>query len=497
MLIVGAGLAGIGAACRLRTERPGTSFIIVEARDAIGGTWDLFRFPGVRSDSDMTTLGYPFRPWDGPQAIADGAAIRDYIRETAERYEVVDAIRFHHRAISADWSVADARWQVEIHRSDDGTTVRLSCAWLYVCSGYIRYDRGYAPAFPGVGEFIGSVVHPQHWPADLEVRDRHVVVIGSGATAATLVPALVRDGASVTMVQRSPGYVLSLPATDQMTALLRRSPLPAALVHRVVRWRNILATQLLYRLSRRFPTMVKHVLRKGVSRRLGSDFDIATHFTPRYQPWDQRMCFVPDGDLFTALKSGRATIVTDEAVGFSSTGVRVASGTEIPADIIVTATGLSILALGGMTLAVDSAAVELSKTVAYKGAMLSGVPNFVMAIGYTNASWTLKCDLVSRYVCRLLAHMDENGFDSCTPVPPPPEMPLQPFISLQSGYVRRGSDQLPLQGASVPWRLHQNYLRDRILLLRGRIDDRGVRFGRRPSAHRASSAHRATLTVAP
>ncbi|MYS81411.1 flavin-containing monooxygenase [Embleya scabrispora] len=499
VLIVGAGLAGIGAACHLRQRSPGKSVLILEGRDAIGGTWDLFRYPGIRSDSDMHTLGYAFRPWTAAESIAEGAAIRDYIRDTAREHGVDQMVRFGHRVVEAEWSGETARWTVRVVRTTGGAatapgaepgggesdgdaasateSAELTCSFLFGCTGYFRYDQGYTPEFPGIENFAGPVVHPQAWPEDLDHADRRVVVIGSGATAVTLVPALARTAAHVTMLQRSPGYVMALPARDAVGARLRRV-LPDRAAYSLIRAKNIGMAMLAFHVSRRAPTLMKSLLRRGAIRRLPEGYDVDTHFAPRYDPWDQRMCFVPDGDLFAALHGERASVVTDTIAGFTETGVRLESGAELPADIVVSATGLNLLLLGGMTLRVDGTPIETSERVAYKGMMLSGVPNFALAIGYTNASWTLKCDLVAEYVCRLLNHMDAHDYQVCMPQAPSADAPLEPLIDLRSGYVRRGAALLPKQGSTTPWRLHQNYPRDVLMLRHGSLRDRGMRFGR-------------------
>jgi monooxygenase len=477
VLIVGAGLSGIGAACHLRDECPGKTFAILEARDAIGGTWDLFRYPGIRSDSDMFTLGYSFRPWTGAKAIADGASIRDYIRATARERGIDREIRFHHRVQRAEWSGEDALWTVEALRADTGETVLLTCSFLYVCSGYYRYDEGYTPEFGGIDRFRGQVVHPQHWPEDLDYTGKRVLVIGSGATAVTLVPSMAGQAAHVTMLQRSPSYVASLPSRDPLADALRR--LPATVAYPVVRWKNVLITTLFFQLSRRAPGLIRSLLRKGAQKQLPAGYDVDTHFSPTYDPWDQRLCLAPDGDLFTAVRKGRASIVTDRIETFTETGVQLASGTELEADLVVTATGLNLLGIGGMTLSVDGAEIDLGETVAYKGMMLSGVPNFAMTLGYTNASWTLKADLVGHYVCRLLNHMDSRGYASVT-ARAPDSSDLEPLIDLRSGYVLRSVGALPKQGPAAPWRLHQNYPRDVLMMRRGRVDDEGVRFAPAP-----------------
>ncbi|SEO44542.1 flavin-containing monooxygenase [Trujillonella endophytica] len=486
VLIVGAGLSGIGAACHLERERPGTTYAVLEARAAMGGTWDLFRYPGVRSDSDMFTLGYAFRPWTDPQAIADGTSIRDYIEETAREYGVDRRIRYRSRVLSAQWSSADARWTVTVERTDTGEQEELTCSWLSVCSGYYRYDEGFTPRFEGAESFRGQVVHPQHWPEDLDVTGKRVVVIGSGATAVTLVPSLAPQAAHVTMLQRTPTYVVALPGRDALAEKLRRR-LPERVVYPVVRWKSVLVSMASYQLSRRRPALMKKVLRKAQERQLPAGFDLDTHFSPPYDPWDQRLCVVPDGDLFRALRSGSASIVTDRIARFDETGIRLASGEHLAADVIVTATGLNLLPIGGMALTVDGRPVELSETVSYKGMMVSGVPNFTLTIGYTNASWTLKADLVARHVCRLLEHLERTGTDIATPLAPAgPER--EPFLGLSSGYVQRSLDRLPKQGGRAPWKLHQNYILDLRLFRRGPVEDEGIRFSRRQPARLPAAA---------
>ncbi len=483
VLIVGAGLSGVGAAAHLQDECPGKTFAILEARPALGGTWDLFRYPGIRSDSDMFTLGYRFRPWTEAKAIADGGSIRRYIKETARERGIDRAIRFHHKVVRADWSGQDARWTVTAERSDTGETVTVTCSFLSVCSGYYCYDEGYTPDFPGVDRFTGEVVHPQHWPEDLDYAGKRVVVVGSGATAVTLVPAMAEEAAHVTMLQRSPSYVASLPARDPLAEALRRR-VPAKVVYPLVRWKNVLVSMASFQLSRRRPRLMKALLRKGALRRLPEGYDVDTHFAPSYDPWDQRLCLVPDGDLFTAIRSGRASVVTDRIETFTEHGIRLASGEELEADLVVTATGLNLLPIGGIDLSVDGERVELSNTVSYKGMMLSGVPNFSLTIGYTNASWTLKADLVAHYVCRLLNHMSRHGYDVVTPAVPAEAVDWEtvPLIDLQSGYVLRSVERLPRQGPEAPWRLFQNYPRDVRLMRRGPVDDGGVRFSRAVSS---------------
>jgi monooxygenase len=483
VLIVGAGLSGVGAACHLRMKCPGKTVAILEARDAIGGTWDLFRYPGIRSDSDMFTLGYSFRPWTQAKSIADGQAIRSYINETADDYGVRQAIRLNHRVVSADWSSEEARWTVDVERTDSGETVQMTCGFLYACTGYYRYDEGFTPAFPGRDRFEGEMIHPQQWPEGYDYSGKRVVVIGSGATAVTLVPAMTDRAAHVTMLQRSPSYVVSLPGRDPLARLLRRV-LPTRLVYPIVRWKNVLIAMAFFQLSRRRPEFVKGLIHRGIQRQLPDGYDVDKHFRPRYNPWDQRVCLVPDGDLFQVLSDGRASIVTGGIKTFTETGIELTSGEELLADVIITATGLDLLALGGMALTVDGEPVELPDKVAYKGMMLSGLPNLAVALGYTNASWTLKCDLCSHYLCRLLNYMDQHGYDRCIPLAPDPSLPREPFIDFNSGYVVRAIHKFPKQGAHHPWRLYQNYPRDVRLLKHGQLQDEGIAFSRAPSPER-------------
>jgi cation diffusion facilitator CzcD-associated flavoprotein CzcO len=478
VLVVGAGLSGVGAACHLTRNCPDKTFAVVEARDRIGGTWDLFRYPGVRSDSDMFTLGYSFKPWTHPKAIADGPAILEYVEETARDYGVPEKIRFGHRLVRARWSTPEARWTVDLERGDDGETVTMTCGFLLMCSGYYRYDEGYTPDFPGADNFRGRIVHPQHWPDDLDYAGKKVAVIGSGATAVTLVPAMAETAAHVTMVQRSPTYIVSLPAKDPIADVARRA-LPARLAYPLVRWKNVLLAMFSYQLSKRRPHLMKAIIRKGLEKHLPAGYDIDKHFSPRYDPWDQRLCVVPDGDLFRAISAGRASVVTDVIESFTETGLKLCSGAEVEADIVVTATGLNMLALGGAALTVDDRDVKPSETVGYKGMMFSGVPNLAAAIGYTNASWTLKCDLVCEHVCRLLNHMTAHGYTEVVPRWTAGELPDNPFVDLASNYVLRSVHEFPKQGHRAPWRLYQNYVRDVILLKRGRVDDPALEFSPR------------------
>jgi monooxygenase len=475
VLIVGAGLSGIGAGYHLQSECPGKSYAILEARERSGGTWDLFTYPGIRSDSDMYTLGYSFRPWEDAKSIADGPSILRYVRQTAGDHGIDRKIRFGHRVVRAEWSSADARWTVEVQREDTRQTVRLTCGFLFMCSGYYRYDEGYTPDFQGTERFAGRIVHPQKWTEDIDYEGKHVVVIGSGATAVTLIPALAERAAHVTMLQRSPSYVVSLPGEDPAAKLLRRL-LGAKAAYSIVRWKNVLVTMLVFQLSRRRPGFVRKLVRRGVERRLPAGYDIDTHFKPSYDPWDQRMCLVPNGDLFEAISAQRASVVTDQIDTFTERGIRLHSGAELDADLIVTATGLNLLALGGMQLAVDGSEVDVSETMSYKGMMLSGVPNLAIAFGYTNASWTLKADLTCAYVCRLLNHMDEHRYVQCTPSNDDPSIEEQPFIDFSSSYVQRSIEQFPKQGSKAPWRLYQNYALDILALKFGAVEDGAMRF---------------------
>jgi cation diffusion facilitator CzcD-associated flavoprotein CzcO len=483
VLIVGAGLSGIGAAYHIADDCPWASYAVFEARDAIGGTWDLFRYPGIRSDSDMFTFSYPFRPWPGEQSIGDGAAILQYIRDTAEEFGIDRHIRFRHRIVAADWSSDDACWRVRAERTDDDGTqhdVELTCSFLFSCSGYYRYDRGHLPDFPGMDDFTGTLVHPQQWPQDLEYDGARVVVIGSGATAITLVPALAERAEHVTMLQRSPTYIASLPGTNPLTPLIRKV-LPSRWQGGLLRWTHALATQASFRLSRRRPRLMKRVLIKGVERELPPGYDVDTHFTPRYDPWDQRLCVVPDGDLFRAIRDGRAEVVTDHIETFTTTGLKLTSGRALDADIIVTATGLELLFLGGIELSVDGDPVDPSERLTYKGMMLEGVPNAAMAVGYTNASWTLKSELTCDYVARLLDHMRRIGAEQCVAVNSDPSIERASLLGLSSGYVTRAEDRFPKQGSRFPWQMHQSYLADHRIMKRTGLTDDGALVFSRPS----------------
>ncbi len=476
VLIVGAGLSGIAAGYYVQARCPGKSYAILEAREAIGGTWDLFRYPGIRSDSDMFTLGYAFRPWKAAKAIADGPAILEYLKETARENGIDRHIRFGHRVVRAEWSSSEQRWNVEAERAGSGETVRLSAGFLFGCTGYYRYDEGYTPELPGIERFQGPVIHPQHWPDELDYAGRRVVVIGSGATAVTLVPAMAGEAAHVTMLQRSPSYVISLPSEDPIARLVQRV-LPESLAHRAMRWKNVLLMMGSYQLSQRRPKIVRRFMREGVRKALPEGYDVDTHFNPRYKPWDQRICLVPDGDLFDAIRRGEASVVTDRIRSFSENGIELESGELLEADVVITATGLNMLVFGGIELRVDGREVDPARTLTYRGMMLGGVPNFAIAVGYTNASWTLKCDLICQYVARLLNHMDEHGYTQATPRPPAGAIDghTEPFLNLTSGYVLRALDKFPRQGVTAPWRVHHNYIRDIALIRRGDLEE-GMEF---------------------
>ena len=473
VIIVGAGISGIGACVHLQKHCPERRFLVVESRGQIGGTWDLFRYPGIRSDSDMYTLGYNFKPWTHAKSIADGPAILDYLAETVREHDLDRHIRFGHSVVSANWDSASARWTVDVDTADGRQ--QFICSFLYMCSGYYRYDHGYTPDFPGREEFPGPVVHPQHWPADLDYRGKQIVAIGSGATAVTLVPTLAQDAAGVTMLQRSPTWVVSRPSSDRL-ALRLRALLGERVAYTLVRWRNVLLQQLLFWYSRRFPQSMGRLLLKMVRALLPQGYDVDRHFTPRYRPWDQRLCLVPDADLFRAIRRGRATVVTDTIERFTANGILLSSGKELSADIIVTATGLELLFAAGIGIHVDGQPVDFSRTLGYKGTMFSGVPNFACAFGYTNASWTLKADLSSEYVCRMLNHMRDTGRPVAVPIPSDPAMQSERWVDFSSGYFERALSRFPSQGTRPPWKLYQNYARDVLLFRLGRLEDGEMRF---------------------
>ena len=486
VIIVGAGLSGIGAAYHLKTLTPGKSFAILEGREAIGGTWDLFRYPGIRSDSDMYTLGYRFKPWLQAKAIADGPSIREYVRETARENDIDRHIRFHTLVKQASWSSADARWTVETQTGPDKAPLRFTCDFLFMCSGYYSYAEGHRPHFEGEENFAGKIVHPQFWPEDLDYKGKKVVVIGSGATAVTLVPEMAKEAAHVTMLQRSPTYVVSRPAEDALANWLKRH-VPMKLAYAITRWRNVLFGMYFFNLARKKPQQVKDYIIKMVRDQLGPDYDVKKHFTPRYNPWDQRLCLVPDADMFDAIKSGKASVATDQIDHFTPHGIALKSGEALDADVVVTATGLKLINLGGMQVVVDGVPVEMSRTMSYKGMMYSDVPNMASCFGYTNASWTLKADLTSEYVCRLLNYMDRNGYACATPRKTDPSVQEEPWLDFSSGYVQRALDVLPRQGNKKPWKLYQNYALDLVTLRYGKIDDGTMEFTKR-KAKPASAA---------
>ncbi|HMR04894.1 MAG TPA: NAD(P)/FAD-dependent oxidoreductase [Polyangiaceae bacterium] len=475
VLIVGAGLSGVGSASHLQQNCPDHSFAILEGRESIGGTWDLFRYPGIRSDSDMYTLGYSFRPWTDSQSIADGPAILRYIRDAAQEGDIERHIRFSHRVKRATWSSETARWTVEAERGSAGERVVFTCNFLHMCVGYYRYEAGYTPKFRGIEQFQGRVVHPQHWTEDIDYADKRVIVIGSGATAVTLVPELAKEAAHVVMLQRSPTYMIALPEKDPIALWLQRR-LPPMLAYGITRWKNVTLGMLTFSLSVRSPGLVRRALLKHVRQQLGENYDVQTHFSPRYKPWDQRLCVVKDGDLFDAIKDGRASVVTDHIETFTETGIELRSGKFLEADLVVTATGLELLVLDGIEVSVDGKLVHPEETLSYKGMMYSGVPNLASSLGYTNASWTLKCDLTCGYVCRLLNHMKEHNYQICTPRLTDPTVKPIPALDFTSGYVQRAIHKLPKQGSKKPWKLYQNYALDVMSLGYGKLEDGTMEF---------------------
>ena len=478
VVIVGAGLSGIGAACHLQRDCPGKSYVILEGRDAMGGTWDLFRYPGIRSDSDMHTLGYSFKPWRESKAIADGPSILNYVHETAEEHDIDRHIRYRHRIVKAVWSSENASWTLEARRPDTKQSVFIRCNMILMCSGYYRYEQGYTPEFKGRQRFGGDIVHPQQWPEDLDYRDKKVVVIGSGATAVTLIPEIAKQARHVTMLQRSPTYVVSWPDRDWIANILRKV-LPAKMAYAITRWKNITLQQWTYRRTRTSPDKVKQQLLKWVRKELGKDYDVDKHFTPNYNPWDQRLCLVPNSDFFIAIRSGKASVVTDQIDTITENGIRLQSGEEVEADIIITATGLDLLVLGGVQFVVDDEPVDFAQTVSYKGIMYSGVPNLVSTFGYINASWTLRADLTAEYFCRLANFMDVGGYRQCTPRLRSGDgsMQMQPWITgFSPGYIQRALDRLPRQGDREPWINPQNYRADKKMFREGDVDDGSLTF---------------------
>lgn len=474
VLIVGAGLSGIGSAYWLQKRCPRKRYVILEARQAIGGTWDLFRYPGVRSDSDMHTLGYSFKPWTNPRPLADGTAIRDYIQQTAEEYGIVKHIRFGYKVIEVAWSSQQACWTVVAEQVDTKERCQLQTRFLYMCSGYYSYEQAYRPSFDGESDYRGQIIQPQFWPQNLDYQGKRVVVVGSGATAVTLVPTMAESAAHVTMLQRSPTYITALPRTDPVAQQLRRW-LPERLAYGLIRWKNVLLSIVFYRIARSFPNFFKKQIIQRAAQQLGPGQVVEPHFSPRYKPWDQRLCVVPDGDLFTVIRTGKASVVTDEIDHFTVDGLQLKSGQVLPAEVVVLATGLTVQLFGGMQLTVDGKSLQPNQLMAYKGMMLSEVPNLVLAFGYTNASWTLKTDLTAQYVCRLLRYMDRHNYAIVVPRRQP-TVAERPLLDFSSGYVQRAGHILPRQGAQRPWQVYQNYLLDRLTIRLSRLADGVLEF---------------------
>ncbi|MEQ9517985.1 MAG: NAD(P)/FAD-dependent oxidoreductase [Parvibaculum sp.] len=487
VIVVGAGISGIGAGYHLQKNCPNKSYLILEGRDKIGGTWDLFKYPGIRSDSDMYTLGYSFKPWTKAKAIADAPSILSYLNETAQEHGIDKKIRYGHQVKNASWSSADAKWTVDVELGDDKTPSQFTCNFLFMCAGYYSYKGGYTPDYPGVADYQGRLVHPQKWTDDIDYENKRVVVIGSGATAVTLIPELAKKATHVTMLQRSPTYVVSRPAEDKIANALRRY-LPAKLAYGITRWKNVLLGMYFYNLCRTKPDMVKKRLLEEVRKELGPDFDVDKHFNPTYNPWDQRLCLVPDSDMFLALKTGKASVATDHIDTFTADGIRLKSGEELKADLIVSATGLTLEVLGGLKISVDGKPVELSNALTYKGMMYSDIPNLASSFGYTNASWTLKCDLTCEYLCRVINHMDQANVQQATPRLKDQKVEVEPWLDLTSGYVQRAKDILPKQGTTRPWKLYQNYALDIVMLGYGAVDDGTMEFSKVPAAANVNQA---------
>ncbi len=474
VLIIGAGLAGIGGACQLRRNCPNHSFTILESRATSGGTWDLFRYPGFRSDSDMYTYSYGFKPWKDKSTIADGHKILSYIREAAAEYNVEQRIRYQHKVVAADWSTTEKRWLVTAERGNTGEQVTINCKFLFHCSGYYDYEQGYTPEFSGSETFSGQIIHAQHWPEDLDYRGKRVVVIGSGATAVTLVPTMSKDTASLVMLQRTPTYIANVPAEDPWGLALRKW-LPKSWVFRLIRWKKVLFQIYVYQLSRQKPQQLKKFLIGEVRKSLGPDYDVATHFTPDYNPWDQRLCAVPDGDMFAAIRAGSAEVVTDHIDMFNRTGIQLKSGKQLDADIVILATGLNLKFAGGVKHSIDGRELDLSQHFIYRGMMFSGIPNLAFTVGYTNSSWTLKTDLTSKYVCRLLDKMDRGKYAMVTPTLKG-DIDEVPLLDFDAGYVLRAREMMPKNGNRLPWKNYQNYIRDFIGLRLGRLNDDELEF---------------------
>lgn len=486
ILIIGAGISGIGAAFYMKRDCPQKSFAILESRHAIGGTWDLFRYPGIRSDSDLYTFGYEFKPWKSESAIADGSQILSYIRETARENDIDRSICFHSKVVAANWNSDTKRWLLTVRHSETGRERTVSAGWVFCASGYCDYDQGYSPKFPGTETFKGQLIHPQFWPENLDYNGKRIVVVGSGATAVTLIPSMTDRAEHITMLQRTPSYVVTLPTVDPAAEKIKKLFDPK-LAYRLIRRKNVILSRLMWLFCQKFPKLARKLIISGIRKQLPPDFDVDTHFNPPYNPWDQRLCTVPDGDLFKAISAGKASVVTDSIVRFTEEGIRLKSGRELPADIIVTATGLNLKMLGGMQIHIDGKATNLSEKVAYKGMMLNDVPNFSFAIGYTNSSWTLKVGLLCEHVCKLINYMDEHGYDVCYPVLPEEKFVTRPLLDFGAGYVQRSIANLPRQGPSVPWLTSMNYLSDVKLLREASIEDSCLRFQERTPESRESA----------
>lgn len=458
VLVVGAGLAGIGSACQLRRTMPELSLAILEARAVSGGTWDLFRYPGIRSDSDMCTYSYGFKPWTDKSAIADGDSILNYIREAADEYDLNAHIRYNHKVVSAHWCSQDKLWTVTVVRSDGEEQLAIRSRFILSCTGYYDYEQGYTPEFAGVDDFQGEIVHPQFWPEQLDYKDKRVVVIGSGATAVTLIPSMANDTASLVMLQRSPTYIANVPAEDPWLKPLSKF-MPSSWVFRSIRWKKVLLQQYIYRMSRKKPAGLRRYLLNQVREELGPEYDVDTHFTPNYNPWDQRLCAVPDGDMFAAIREGKAEVVTDHTDHFNSSGIALKSGNQLDADIVVIATGLELKFGGDIAYRIDGEEVDPTERFVYRGMMLEGVPNLAMSVGYTNSSWTLKTDLTAKYVCGLLKKMKRGGYSHVIPTPSD-EMNEVPLLDFDAGYVLRARDIMPKNGDRKPCKNNDSYTKD-------------------------------------
>ena len=474
VIIVGAGLSGIGAAYRIQNGFPGFKYTILEGRAALGGTWDLFKYPGIRSDSDMYTFGFPFAPWKDPKAIADGPAILKYINDTADQFGIRENIQFNRKVVSASWDSNEKKWQLKVENKKDHTVEDFRCKYLYMCSGYYDYQNGYTPDFSNIDTFAGKVIHPQHWDQNLDYEGKKIVIIGSGATAVTLLPVLAEKAKMVTMLQRSPTYILNLPSEDGVANFLKKI-LPAKAAHTISRWKNILFSIGFYNACQRWPNTLKKFLKKKIKKTLGDKY-VDKHFDPKYGPWDQRLCLVPDNDLFLALKNGKADIVTDTIETFNQNGILLRSGRQLDADIIITATGLKVQMFGGMKLLKDGRKIDASKLHAYKGVMLSDVPNFFVAIGYTNASWTLKCDLNAQFVTKVIKYIEDHHYEYCTPVFDHNKLKTERLLDFDAGYILRAIDSLPKQGDRAPWKVYQNYIKDLFSLKYGKVNDGYLKY---------------------